>query len=88
MHVNDDGTAIGSIDRAALEALEGEAAETVEVAEEVEAEAVEEDVEASDDEEQADLDELRAEAESLGIKVDGRWGEQRLRDEILGYKEG
>ncbi|BEV43930.1 hypothetical protein [Afipia carboxidovorans] len=28
------------------------------------------------------LDDLRAKAESLGIKVDKRWGEARLRDEI------
>lgn len=25
---------------------------------------------------------LRDEAESLGVKVDGRWGEERLQDEI------
>lgn len=29
-----------------------------------------------------DLDALRAEAESRGVKVDGRWGAQRLQDEI------
>lgn len=28
------------------------------------------------------LDDLRAQADALGIKVDRRWGEQRLRDEI------
>jgi hypothetical protein len=29
-----------------------------------------------------ELETLRAEAEALGIAVDGRWGEARLRDEI------
>jgi hypothetical protein len=29
-----------------------------------------------------DLDALRAQAEELGIKVDGRWGAERLRQEI------
>jgi hypothetical protein len=29
-----------------------------------------------------ELETLRAEAESLGVQVDGRWGEARLRDEI------
>lgn len=28
------------------------------------------------------LDALRAEAEALGVRVDGRWGEARLREEI------
>lgn len=28
------------------------------------------------------LDTLRSEAESLGVEVDGRWGEKRLRAEI------
>lgn len=31
---------------------------------------------------EADLDALRAQAEALGVKVDRRWGEQRLREEI------
>jgi len=29
-----------------------------------------------------DLEELRAEAESVGVKVDKRWGTDRLREEI------
>ena len=29
-----------------------------------------------------DLDALRAEAEAAGVKVDGRWGADRLREEI------
>lgn len=29
-----------------------------------------------------ELDELRAEAEELGVNVDGRWGVDRLREEI------
>ena len=29
-----------------------------------------------------DLDALRAEAEALGVKVDGRWGAERLHEEI------
>lgn len=28
------------------------------------------------------MDELRMQAEALGIKVDGRWSEQRLKEEI------
>jgi hypothetical protein len=32
--------------------------------------------------EDADLEALRAEAERLGIDVDGRWGAKRLRSEI------
>ena len=32
------------------------------------------------------LDDLRAEAEALGIKADRRWGEARLRDEIAKAK--
>ena len=34
-----------------------------------------------------DLDELRAEAEALGVKVDGRWGVDRLREEIAAYDD-
>lgn len=33
-----------------------------------------------------ELDELRAEAEALGVAVDGRWGVDRLRDEIAAAK--
>lgn len=33
-----------------------------------------------------DLDELRAQAEDRGIKVDGRWGADRLREEIADYE--
>lgn len=29
-----------------------------------------------------ELDDLRAEAEELGVKVDRRWGAERLREEI------
>lgn len=32
------------------------------------------------------LDELRAEAEALGVKADRRWGEARIRDEIAKAK--
>jgi hypothetical protein len=35
-----------------------------------------------EDEYEVDLDELRAEAEAAGVKVDGRWGAERLREEI------
>lgn len=35
-----------------------------------------------------DLDALRVRAEELGVKVDGRWGEQRLRDEIAAAERG
>lgn len=36
----------------------------------------------SDTEASSKLDELRAEAESLGVKVDKRWGLKRLKEEI------
>lgn len=32
------------------------------------------------------MDALRAEAEALGVKVDGRWKEAKLRDEIAKVK--
>ncbi|HEY9417056.1 MAG TPA: hypothetical protein VIQ30_20045 [Pseudonocardia sp.] len=34
-----------------------------------------------------DLDELRGQAEALGVKVDGRWGAERLREEIAAYDD-
>jgi len=39
-----------------------------------------EDLEEKDPE--VELEELRAEAEAAGVKVDGRWGADRLREEI------
>lgn len=38
----------------------------------------------------SDLDALRADAEALGVRVDGRWGEARLRQEIaaVGQQDG
>jgi hypothetical protein len=39
------------------------------------------------DEEAAELDQLRAEAEAAGVKVDGRWGVDRLREEIAAAQE-
>lgn len=35
-----------------------------------------------EDEDEADIDELRAQAEELGIEVDNRWKEARLQKEI------
>lgn len=35
-----------------------------------------------DEEEEVDMDALRAEATELGIEVNARWGEKRLREEI------
>ena len=35
-----------------------------------------------------DLDQLRADAEAKGVKVDGRWGADRLREEIAKAEEG
>jgi hypothetical protein len=36
--------------------------------------------------EQEEIDRLRARAERLGIKVDGRWGAARLQEEIAAAK--
>lgn len=33
------------------------------------------------------LDGLRADAQRLGVKIDGRWGEDRLRQEIAAARE-
>lgn len=35
-----------------------------------------------------DVDALRAEAEGLGVKVDRRWGADRLRSEVAAAREG
>lgn len=42
---------------------------------------------ADDDAEPAGLDALREEAAALGVEVDGRWGERRLRHEIQTRRE-
>ncbi|MHA6160976.1 hypothetical protein ACX3X6_08740 [Pseudomonas sichuanensis] len=45
--------------------------------------------EADDDEEEGDdIDSLRADAEALGIKVDKRWKEAKLREEIAKAQPG
>lgn len=36
---------------------------------------------------QNEMDDLRLSAEKLGVRVDGRWGEDRLRQEIAAAKE-
>ena len=42
-----------------------------------------EDVDAGEEKDpEAELDDLREEAEAAGVKVDGRWGADRLREEI------
>lgn len=38
--------------------------------------------EGDDEEDEVDMDALRAEATELGIEVNARWGERRLREEI------
>ena len=62
-------------------------AEPVKLSELVEGEG--EDVALTEPEEihTADYDTLAKRAEELGIKVDGRWGEDRLREEILKAEE-
>ena len=95
---HENGRVSGSIDRSRLVELLaltddenlkahyreqlGESAEGKAAAEEV-GEQPAEDVEPA---EEVDLDDLRAQAEGLGVKVDGRWGEQRLRDEIAAHE--
>jgi hypothetical protein len=55
--------------------------EEVRAAESVEAEPAEE------PQSEDDLADLRAQAEALGVKVDGRWGADRLRQEIEDAEE-
>jgi nucleotide-binding universal stress UspA family protein len=97
MIVGEDGRVAGSINRvqvyellvgtddeelqAYYRGLLGESEEGAEYdnpSDEAEAEDKAAEAPASDE----DLDALRAQLEELGVKVDGRWGEQRLRDEI------
>lgn len=40
----------------------------------------------ADGDPEAELAQLRAEAEAAGVKVDGRWGADRLREEIAAAK--
>jgi hypothetical protein len=94
MIVDKDGRVAGSIDLAALAQLYAQTddddlkAHYREVAADSGVELDSADVpEAEPEPAVADLDELRAEAEALGVKVDGRWGEQRLRDEIAAYED-
>jgi len=49
-----------------------------------------EEAEAEDEEPEVeeDLDELRAQAEAAGVKVDGRWGAERLKSEIEAAEGG
>jgi hypothetical protein len=74
--------------KAQLDALKAEVAAGQEPAAEDDAEATpksapqpdeEQPVEPQDD---SELEQLRAEAEALGVKVDKRWGADRLRAEI------
>ncbi|HZO63356.1 MAG TPA: hypothetical protein VFB74_00005 [Kribbellaceae bacterium] len=100
MHEHEDGRVSGSIDRARVAELYaatdddelrahyrevlGDSDEGRALDEPTEDEA--KDDEAAEDE--ADLDALREEYEAAsGQKADGRWGEQRLRDEIAAYKD-
>jgi hypothetical protein len=96
----EDGRVAGSIDRARVAELLaatgdaemrayyrdllGDSPEGRAVDEPVEAEPETEDAPPADD---VDLDALRAQAEALGVKVDGRWGVDRLREEIAAYNE-
>jgi hypothetical protein len=45
-------------------------------------------VAADDSSDDGDLDGLRSEAEAAGVKVDRRWGEDRLRDELAAASKG
>jgi hypothetical protein len=45
-------------------------------------------VPADDSSDDTDLDGLRSEAEAAGVKVDRRWGEDRLRDELAAASKG
>lgn len=63
----------------------GHATPVADVEGDVETAVVDEPVEERDADD--DLDELRSEAEALGITVDGRWGAARLRREIAALQE-
>ncbi|HZO69402.1 MAG TPA: hypothetical protein VFB74_30790 [Kribbellaceae bacterium] len=95
MHEHEDGRVSGSIDRARVAELyaatdddELKAHYREVLGDSDEGKALDEPAEgeAGDDEaaeNDADLDALREEYEAAsGLKADGRWGEQRLRDEI------
>lgn len=43
-------------------------------------------LQAGDEDDEKDIDRLRAQAERLGIHIDGRWGAARLRQEIAKAK--
>lgn len=95
MFISEDGTVTGSINveklkavkaktpeaKAELKALRGE----LEPLEAPEVETIDEAPEQAADQDEPDtddLDALRAEAEAAGVKVDRRWGADRLHEEI------
>lgn len=92
MFESEDGTLTGSINVSQLKAVKPKTDEAkaqlealkrdlgLDDAHEAEPEAADE---AREDKPEAeDLDALRAEAEAAGVKVDGRWGGERLQEEI------
>src|SRR6188768_3420477 len=97
MFISEDGTVTGSINVEKLKAVKAKTPEAkaelkalrgdLEPLEAPEVETIDETpdrVEQDDDQGETDnddLDALRAEAEAAGVKVDKRWGAQRLQDE-------
>jgi hypothetical protein len=91
MYTTEDGAVVGSIDRAALAEVKpkDEDAKATLGQLQAEAEAAETAAEPDADDDSGDeLDQLRAEAEAAGVKVDKRWGADRLREEIDTAKAG
>jgi hypothetical protein len=97
MHEHEDGRVSGSIDRARVAELyaatdddELKAHYREVLGESDEGKALDEESEDYETVEAGEalpaLEDLRAQAEELGIEVDGRWREQRLLDEIAAAK--
>ena len=94
MYISEDGTVTGSINVEKLKAVKAKTAEAkaelkalrgdLEPLEVPEVETIDQDEpDTEQDEPDAeDVDALRADAEAKGLKVDKRWGAQRLREEI------
>ena len=99
MFISEDGTVTGSINveklkavkaktpeaKAELKALRGDL-EPLDAPEVPTIDETPDRVDNDDEPDTDDLDDLRAAAEAAGVKVDRRWGADRLHEEIAGKK--